>query len=266
MEFDLSLDDLHAKGPARPAPEAPRDPAALEGGEGVAPGNGVSKRRGARSYVLRQSHLQNRQKRALESHWAEWVAQTGAPFDFARMFGNDRPVILEIGYGMGDSLAQNALSRPDENFLGIEVHLPGVGNLLALMEEKGIGNLRLVRRDAAEVLRENIPDGSLDGVQIFFPDPWPKKRHHKRRLIQREFADLLAQKVKAGGRLRLATDWEDYAAQMLEVLSNAPNWGNESQEADGFLADRGDRPVTKFERKGVEQGRRIFDLAFRKIA
>ena len=172
-----------------------------------------------RSFVLRQGRLTKGQQRAFETLWPRFgVEYRPHPLDLAALFGNDRPVYLEIGFGNGESLAAMARDNPERNYLGIEVHSPGVGHLLMKLEEYACGNVRICRHDAIEVLRDMIPDDSLTGVYLFFPDPWHKKRHHKRRIVQTDFIALLAQKIRPGGFFHAATDWEDYAQHMLEVL------------------------------------------------
>ena len=171
--------------------------------------------------------------------------------------------MLEIGFGMGQSLVAMAAAAPEKNFIGVEVHLPGVGRLLHSMEDEGVDNIRVYCHDAVEILNDCIDDASLDTVQIFFPDPWHKKRHHKRRLIQPDFVDLLCRKLKPGGVLHLATDWENYAEQMMEVLS--ANTQLRNQAGEGEFAPRPDhRPLTKFERRGERLGHGVWDLLFKK--
>ena len=173
-----------------------------------------------RSYVLRQGRVSNAQARAHESLLPRYgIEYTGKPVDLGAVFGRSAKTVLEIGCGMGETTAAIAAAHPENDYLGIEVHTPGVGSLLKLIDEGGLTNLRVIQHDAVEVLREMIAPASLDGAHIFFPDPWPKKRHHKRRLVQTDFVALLASRLKAGGYVHLATDWEEYAGQMLAVLS-----------------------------------------------
>lgn len=180
------------------------------------------------------------------------------------MFGRDAPRVLEIGFGMGQSLVAMAAAAPATDFIGIEVHRPGVGKLLHSMAEQGVENIRIYCHDAVEVLRDCIPPASLDTIQIFFPDPWHKKRHHKRRLIQPAFAERLAAHLKPGGILHLATDWENYAEQMLEVLSATP--GLENTAGAGDYSPRPEsRPLTKFEARGERLGHGVRDLLFRRV-
>ena len=213
--------------------------------------------------MLRQGRISNAQQRA----HAELLPVYGVPFspallDLERLFGRAAPKILEIGFGMGETTAAIAQQQPENDYLGIEVHTPGVGSLLARIAELRLANVRIIQHDAVEVLQTMIAPAALDGVHIFFPDPWPKKRHHKRRLIQPPFAALLASKMKSGATLHACTDWEDYARQMLEVFSSETTLQN---TASGY-ADRPDaRPQTKFERRGLALGHRAWDLIFRKI-
>jgi tRNA (guanine-N7-)-methyltransferase len=215
-----------------------------------------------RSYVLRTGRMTPVQRRALEEHWQRWgLEYDGRELAYKAVFGRSGPVVLEIGFGMGQSLVAMAAERPETNFIGIEVHKPGVGKLLHCMEERGVDNIRIYCHDAVEVLRDCIPDASLDVVQIFFPDPWHKKRHNKRRLIQTAFVAQLISKLKPGGILHLATDWEDYARQMMDVLGAAEDLSNTS--GDGQFAPRPQhRPLTKFEVRGERLGHGVWDLVF----
>ena len=183
----------------------------------------TEKHRPVRSFVLRQGRLTIAQQRAVETLLPEFgVAYAPEQLDLKMVFGRSAPKILEIGFGMGAATAEIAHNHPQNDYLGIEVHTPGVGNLLRLIEAQGLSNLRVIQHDAVEVLRDMMADAALDGVHIFFPDPWPKKRHHKRRLLQAEFVRLLCAKLKPGGYLHFATDWEEYAQWTLEVLSAEP--------------------------------------------
>jgi tRNA (guanine-N7-)-methyltransferase len=219
-------------------------------------------RRRIRSYVLRAGRMTAVQKRALETNWQRWgLEYNGSELVYDSAFGRGGPRVLEIGFGMGQSLVATAEATPETNFIGIEVHRPGVGKLLHSMEERGVDNIRVYRHDAVEVLRDCIPNASLDTIQIFFPDPWQKKRHHKRRLIQPPFMSQLASKLKTGGVLHLATDWENYAEQMMEVLSAAEGFSNTCGE--GHFAPRpAHRPLTKFELRGERLGHGVWDLVF----
>jgi tRNA (guanine-N7-)-methyltransferase len=216
--------------------------------------------RAIRSFVLRQGRLTPAQQRAVETLLPVYgIPYAAELLDLDQAFGRQVPKILEIGFGMGAATAQIAATNPDKDYLGIEVHTPGVGNLLKLMEEQGITNLRVVQHDAVEVLRHMIADASLDGVHIFFPDPWPKKRHHKRRLLQAEFVALLCSKLKPGGYLHFATDWEEYAQWTLEVLRAESKLANTVTD----YAPRPEyRPLTKFEQRGLNLGHGVWDLIF----
>ncbi len=219
-------------------------------------------KRPIRSYVLRQGRMSEAQKRAYDDGLQQWgIAYASTTLDFVQGFGRTAPVILEIGFGMGRTTAEIAQAHPQNNYLGIEVHTPGVGSLLKEIQVRNLGNVRIIQHDAVEVLNHMIADGALAGVHIYFPDPWPKKRHHKRRLIQPEFVALLAKKITPGGYLHCATDWEDYARQMLEVLSGEPALQN---TADGFATRPDWRPVTKFEQRGLNLGHGVWDVLFRK--
>ena len=182
---------------------------------------------------------------------------------FASIFGNQHPTVLEIGFGMGDTTFEIAKNNTDTNYIGIEVHPPGVGRLLNLCESEALTNVRVIERDATEVIPKIFAHGSLAGVHIFFPDPWPKKRHHKRRLINKEFVDIIATTLQEGGYLHVATDWEDYATETLNILEQNPNLQNTS---DAFTARPDYRPITKFERRGINLGHNVFDIVFRKIS
>jgi tRNA (guanine-N7-)-methyltransferase len=184
-----------------------------------------------------------------------------ARLDLATAFSRSAPTFLEIGFGMGETTAAIAQAHPDHNYLAVEVHSPGVGSLLKLIEERGLTHLRIIQHDASEVLEHMIAPGALDGIHIFFPDPWPKKRHHKRRLVQPPFVRLAASRLKPGGLLHLATDWEDYALEMLEVLGAEPVLAN---TVAGFAARPAYRPLTKFEQRGVRLGHGVWDVVFRR--
>jgi tRNA (guanine-N7-)-methyltransferase len=218
-----------------------------------------------RSFVLRQGRVSNAQLRYHEEMMAEiGVPYVAAPHDLATVFGRSAelaPKILEIGFGMGETSAAIAAANPQNDYLGIEVHTPGVGSLCKLVAEGGLTNLRIVQHDAVEVLRDMIQPANLSGVHIFFPDPWPKARHHKRRLIQPALVALLASRLKPGAYIHCATDWENYAGQMLEVLSAEPLLEN---TAAGFAARPDYRPLTKFEQRGIRLGHGVWDVIFRR--
>jgi len=223
----------------------------------------LQERRSIRSYVLRQGRISNAQRSAC----AELLPVYGVAFspervDLDKVFGRAAPKILEIGFGMGETTAEIAQQHPECDYLGVEVHTPGVGSLLARIARLGLANVRIVQHDAVEVLQHMIAPGVLDGILVFFPDPWPKKRHHKRRLIQPPFAALLASRMKPGALLHACTDWEDYARQMLEVLAAEPELVN---TASGYADRPQTRPQTKFERRGLALGHRVWDLVFRKV-
>lgn len=222
----------------------------------------VLHRRSIRSFVMRAGRTTEGQARALAELGPRFVLPfKPAPLDAARSFGRQAPVVLEIGFGMGDATAKIAQALPDTDFIGCEVHEPGVGALLKQIGERGLNNLRLIRHDAVEVLEHMIPPGSLAGVHIFFPDPWHKKRHHKRRLIQSPFVSLVASRLAPGGYLHCATDWQPYAEQMLTVLGEDPSLEN---TAEGYAERPAYRPLTKFENRGLKLGHGVWDLVFRK--
>ena len=221
-------------------------------------------RRPIRSFVLRAGRMGTGQQRALQELGPRFVLPfQHAPLDPAAVFGRQAPLVLEIGFGMGDATAQIAAAQPDLDFIGVEVHEPGVGALLKHIGERGLSNLRIVQHDAVEVLQQMIRPASLDGVHIFFPDPWHKKRHHKRRLIQPPLVQLLASRLKPGGRLHCATDWEEYAQQMLEVLGGSALLQN---TADAYAPRPDYRPLTKFEARGQRLGHGVWDLVFTRRA
>ncbi len=221
-------------------------------------------RRAIRSYVVRAGRMGTGQVRALAELAPRWVLPYAAqPADFASAFGREAPRVVEIGFGMGDATAQIAAARPDTDFIGIEVHPPGVGALLQRIEQRGLTNLRIVQHDAVEVLEHMVAPASLAGVHVFFPDPWHKKRHHKRRLIQPAFVALLASRLEPGGYLHCATDWQPYAEQMLEVLSAEPLLAN---RFEGYAPRPDYRPLTKFENRGLKLGHGVWDLIFERPA
>ena len=207
------------------------------------------------------------QQRAFDAHWARYgLDYTGAPRDLAQEFGRNAPVVLEIGFGNGEQLHAAARDDPARDYLGIEVHGPGVGRLLNAAAADGLSNLRVMRHDAVEVLRDEIAEGALAQVRVWFPDPWHKSRHHKRRLIQTPFVNRLARHIKSGGYLHLATDWQPYAEQMLAVLSAEPLLKNTAAaEGDGYVPKPDYRPLTKFENRGLKLGHGVWDLVFRRV-
>jgi tRNA (guanine-N7-)-methyltransferase len=226
---------------------------------------GVAHPKTIRSYVLRAGRTTSGQAKALQTLGPRFVLPYApAPLDPEAVFGRRAPLILEIGFGMGDATAQIAHLRPDDDFLGCEVHEPGVGALLKRIGELGLTNLRIIQHDAVEVLTHMLTEGSLDGVHIFFPDPWHKKRHHKRRLIQPPFVALLASRLKPGGYVHCATDWQPYAEQMLQVLGAEPRLRNASTDPSlgGYAPRPAYRPMTKFEQRGLRLGHGVWDLVF----
>jgi len=213
-----------------------------------------------RSFVRREGRMTDGQKRAIEELQDRFgIPADGRPLDYSHVFGRVAPVLLEIGFGNGETLAAMASAHPERDYIGIEVHRPGVGHLLARVQELELRNVRVICHDANEVLRQQIPDASLAGVQLYFPDPWPKKRHHKRRIVQPDWLQLIRAKLLPGGFLHMATDWEDYALHMAEVLEAAPGFAN-TAGTEAFAAVRGQRPETKFERRGLNRGHGVWDL------
>jgi tRNA (guanine-N7-)-methyltransferase len=220
--------------------------------------------RGVRSFVLRAGRLTDAQQRALETLWPQFgLEYTPVACDLSALFGRQARRVVEIGFGNGANLIQMARERPDEDFLGVEVHRPGVGRVLLDIERLGLTNVRVSNHDAVEVLGQQLPPGSLDEVLVLFPDPWHKKRHHKRRLLNEAFVALLATRLKAGGLLRAATDWEPYAQQMLEVLGGCALLANTATDG-GYVPRPQSREPTRFERRGERLGHGVWDLAFRR--
>lgn len=217
--------------------------------------------RAIRSFVIRASRMSDSQRQARIDLWPQWGLELeDGLLDCQKVFGREAPLVFEIGFGMGDSLATMAQNEPDKNFIGIEVHPPGVSNLLKLIEINNISNLRIYNTDVIEVLTQCIGPKKIDRVQIYFPDPWPKKRHHKRRLIQPGFLELLKPRMKSSALLHVATDWEDYAEQTLELLNETVGLTN--SVSDGFVPRPDYRPLTKFEKRGIGLGHSIYDLVF----
>lgn len=214
--------------------------------------------RGVKSYVLRGQRLKDNQLKVLEQHFYDWaLTYKDEKLNFREVFGNDNPVVMEIGFGMGTSTARIAAANPNINYIGIEVFLYGFSKLMLEIQNKGLKNLRVMRFDAVQVLTDMIEDSSISGFHIFFPDPWPKKRHSKRRLIQHDFAQLLSSKLKAGGYIYCVTDWQEYADQMLEVFDGVESLINPH---DGFAPAIEWRPETSFERKGLEKNYSINEV------
>ena len=223
----------------------------------------VSHLRGIRSYVLRQGHLSVAQEKALTELMPIYgIEYTDKLINLNQLFNRENKKILEIGFGMGVATAEIAIRQPENDFLAVEVHSPGVGNLLKLIQEKQINNIKIIRHDAVEVIDNMLDNQVLWGVHIFFPDPWHKKRHNKRRLIQAPFIEKLAVKIQTGGYIHLATDWQEYAEQMLEVLSENQHFKN---TAENYAPKPDYRPETKFEARGKRLGHGVYDLIFRKI-
>lgn len=222
------------------------------------------KRRPIRSYILRQGRITKAQTNAIqESFQKHAVIFENKLIDFNEVFENkSRDLILEIGFGMGTSTAEIARSNLNKNYVAIEVHSPGVGNLLKLIQENNISNLKIIQHDAVEVLNSMIKDDSLDGIHIFFPDPWPKKRHHKRRLIQSNLLKLIAQKIKKSGYLHIATDWEDYAFWIIDLLDKEDLL---QKISDDFFKKPDYRPLTKYENRGIKLGYKVWDMIYRRI-
>ena len=225
-------------------------------------GSDNSGRRPVRSYVLRGGRLTAGQERALRELWPRFGIEDGdGLLDLDQLFGSNAPVILEIGFGNGEATWQMASAHPEENYIAVEVHQPGVGHLLLKIEEHGIENIRIACADATEFLRNRVSEESLEGVRIYFPDPWPKKRHHKRRIIQPSFVRALASRMHPGAILHLATDWEPYAEHMLEVIGGVEELTNLS--ASGGFSDKPEwRPETKYEKRGERLGHKVKDLLF----
>lgn len=233
-----------------------------ESSESPATDNPAQKWGHIKSFVQHRAHVTPRQKNALDNYFDKWVLPyEPALLDPQKVFGRKAPMILEIGFGMGETTAYIAQHRPEHDFLALEVFTAGVGALLDRIETQDLSNIRIMQHDAVDVVNHMLADGSLHGVHIYFPDPWPKKRHHKRRLIQPDFISKLCPKLETGGYIHCATDWEDYANQMLEVLSGEPSLQN---TGDGFVPTPDYRPETKFERRGIRLGHGIWDLIFLK--
>lgn len=213
-----------------------------------------------RSFVRRGGRLSDAQQRGLDNPLFR-VPVTDQVLNFGQIYDNDRPVILEIGFGMGHSLLAQAEAHPDLNFLGIEVHQAGIGSVVSGIQTNQLTNIRLIDHDAVEIIKTRLHDSSLQGVQIYFPDPWPKKRHHKRRLVQSSFIELLQPKLRAGGFIHCATDWQEYAEDMLSALQKA-SWLHNQSPTQTYIERPDSRPLTKFEQRGLSLGHGIWDLWF----
>ncbi len=220
------------------------------------------KKRTIRSFVRRAGRITPSQQRALDELWPRYgVEYMEQPLDLQQVFGRGAPVVLEIGFGNGETLVEQAAAHPEQDYVGIEVHEPGVGHCLLKAEEAGIANLRVVAHDAIEVLTHQVAPGSLARLNLYFPDPWPKKRHHKRRIVQDTFIDLVADHLVEGGTWNIATDWANYAEHIDETLARSQRFRcSERREHDGDAPL--DRPQTKFERRGLRKGHRIWDWSF----
>ena len=217
--------------------------------------------RAIRSFVTRAGRITSAQERALETLWPKYGIEPHGVLDLDAMFGRAAPRTAEIGFGNGENLLALAAAHPERDYLGIEVHRPGVGRVLLGLEERALTNVRLLCHDAVEVLERHLPEDCLDEILVLFPDPWPKKRHHKRRLIQAPFVTLLAGRLKPGGRVHLATDWAPYAEQMLVVLGAEARLRNLAPQG-GFVTRPEERAATRFERRGERLGHQVWDLAF----
>jgi tRNA (guanine-N7-)-methyltransferase len=215
------------------------------------------------SFIRRQGRVTPGQQLALDNYWVKYCLDPKVDYDFSKVFGRDAPLVVEIGFGNGESLAKMAAANPDTNYIGIEVHRPGVGHLMMLLDKQGLNNVRIYSHDAIEIIEYKIADNSLAGLHLFFPDPWPKKKHHKRRIVRPDFVELLVRKLKAGGYFHAATDWQNYAEAMLAILSASPGLTNISPTGD--YCERPEyRPLTKFEQRGIRLGHGVWDLIFRK--
>jgi tRNA (guanine-N7-)-methyltransferase len=217
-----------------------------------------------KSFVRRKGRITPGQNFALENHWERFCLNPDIDVNFADIFGNSAPLIIEIGFGNGDSLAKMAAENPEKNYIGIEVHRPGVGHLLMKIDEMQLSNVRIYCHDAIEILEQRVPNENLAGLHLFFPDPWHKKKHHKRRIVRDSFVELLARKLTPNGYFHAATDWENYAEWMLEILNRAPNFENLSPTQT--FCERPDyRPLTKFEQRGIRLGHGVWDVMFKRV-
>jgi tRNA (guanine-N7-)-methyltransferase len=216
-----------------------------------------------RSFIRRQGRLTPGQQLALDNHWQRYGLDPKAPFNHEQAFGRQAPLIVEIGFGNGESLAAMAAANPETDYIGIEVHTPGVGHLMMMLDQQGISNVRIYSHDAIEVIENCLPDNFLAGLHLYFPDPWPKKKHHKRRIVRTSFIELLGKKLQSGGYFHAATDWQHYAEWMLDLLTSTNILKNTSPTQD--YCDRPEhRPLTKFEQRGLKLGHGVWDLIFTK--
>ncbi|MFE5141925.1 tRNA (guanosine(46)-N7)-methyltransferase TrmB [Streptomyces fagopyri] len=260
-----SPEEPHPVGePPREHPRAKGEPRFPDGPKADPAGSHFERR--IRSFQPRRSRVTAGQADALQRLWPKWGLDIDGQriIDPAELFGADLPVVLEIGFGMGEATARMAAEDPGTGILAVDVHTPGQGNLLNLADQNGLSNIRVANGDAIILLREMLPPDSLSGLRVYFPDPWPKKRHHKRRLIQPEFLDLAATRLAPGALVHCATDWEPYAEQMLEVLTAHPDFENTATDG-GFAPRPGFRPLTRFEGQGLEKGHVVNDLLFRRV-
>lgn len=224
--------------------------------------NFITKHRHIRSFVLRTGRITPAQREALERLWPQFGLETAEPFSEVDIFGQTADLVLEIGFGNGEALLQLAQRFPDRHFIGIEVHTPGVGRLLKELAAQELTNVRVIKTDAYEAVQDYFPPGTFSVINIWFPDPWHKKRHHKRRLVQTDFLKLLASRLKPGGLLHLATDWEDYAEWMVEHLNEVANLHNTAD--DVYFSGPTERPTTHFEKRGLKLGHSVYDLIYKK--
>jgi len=218
-----------------------------------------------KSFIRRQGRITAGQQYALDKLWTHYVLDNADKADFAKIFGRNAPIYLEIGFGNGASLAEMAGAYPERDFLGIEVHKPGVGHLMRLLERQGLSNVRIFYADALDILEQQISDELLSGLYLFFPDPWPKRRHHKRRIVNAGFLQLITRKLKQGACFHAATDWENYAQAILWHLQQAKGLINTRKNQDSFCQRPDYRPLTKFEQRGLDLGHSVRDIIFRKI-
>jgi tRNA (guanine-N7-)-methyltransferase len=216
-----------------------------------------------RSFIRRQGRLTQGQQHALDNYWERYALDPNRDYDFAEVFGRQASLVVEIGFGNGESLAQMAAAYPDVDYIGIEVHRPGVGHLMMKLAEQGLTNVRIYCHDAIDILEQRIADNSLAGIHLFFPDPWPKKKHHKRRIVRPGFVELITRKLKKGGYFHAATDWRPYAESMLSELSTASGIINAGKTGD-YCERPEHRPLTKFEQRGLRLGHGVWDLIFLK--
>ena len=227
------------------------------------PRSEIAPERRIRSFIRRQGRITPGQQQAIDSLWKNYCLNPKKHYNYSEVFGRQAPLFIEIGFGNGESLAAMAAANPHQDFIGIEVHKPGIGHLMLRLDQLQLSNVKIYCHDAYEILEQRITDSSLDGVHLFFPDPWPKKRHHKRRIVRPDFAALITKKLKQNAYFHAATDWENYAEQMLTIFHQASGMSNTCPQQS--FCDRPDyRPVTKFEQRGLRLGHGVWDLVFRK--